>query len=112
MYRFLSGAWDIPFSIPRRGTHLVVGADVGPDNRLYVLERNFTGIGFQSRVRRFNMDGSGEETLLDTANGTHDNLEGISVWRDATGALRITMISDDNFRFFQKTEIVEYQISD
>ena len=112
VYRFLNGVWDIPFDIPRRGTHLVVGADIGPDNRLYVLERNFTGIGFQSRVRRFNMDGSGEETLIDTANGTHDNLEGISVWRDATGALRITMISDDNFRFFQKTEIVEYQISD
>jgi len=112
VYRFLNGAWDIPFTIPRRGAHLVVGADIGPDNRLYVLERNFTGIGFQSRVRRFNMDGSGEETLIDTANGTHDNLEGISVWRDATGALRITMISDDNFRFFQKTEIVEYRISD
>lgn len=112
VYRYKDGKWDIPFNIPRRGNHLVVGADVGPDNRLYLLERHFTGIGFQSRVRRFNLDGSGEETLLDTANGTHDNLEGIAVWRDAEGHIRITMISDDNFKFFQKTEIVEYQIDD
>tara|TARA_R110002051_G_scaffold218784_2_gene282591 strand:+ start:4684 stop:5544 length:861 start_codon:yes stop_codon:yes gene_type:complete len=112
VYRFKGGIWDIPFQIPRRGSHLVVGADIGPDNRLYVLERHFTGIGFKSRVRRFNMDGSGEKTLLDTANGTHDNLEGISVWRDAEDRLRMTMISDDNFKFFQETQIVEYLIND
>ena len=112
VYRFKDGNWDIPFSIPRIGNHLVVGADVGPDNRLYVLERHFTGIGFLSRVRRFELDGTGEETLLDTANGTHDNLEGIAVWQDVDALLRITMISDDNFKFFQKTQIVEYQIDD
>lgn len=112
VYRYKDGTWDIPFNIPRRANHLVVGADIGPDNRLYVLERHFTGIGFLSRVRRFNLDGSGEETLLDTANGTHDNLEGISVWRDNSKQLRMTMISDDNFKFFQKTQIVEYQIND
>lgn len=112
VYRLKDGIWDIPFRIARRGNHLVVGADIGPDNRLYVLERHFTGIGFQSRVRRFDLDGTNEKTILDTINGTHDNLEGISVWRDAENQLRITMISDDNFRFFQRTEIVEYQISD
>ena len=112
VYRLRDGEWDIPFRIPRRGSFLMVGADIGPDERFYVLERHFTGIGFQSRVRRFEMDGTGEETLLETANGTHDNLEGISVWRDAEDHLRMTMISDDNFRFFQQTQIVEYQISD
>ena len=112
VYRFKDDVWDIPFQIPREGNHLVVGADIGPDNRIYVLERLFTGIGFMSRVRRFNLDGTGEEELLNTTNGTHDNLEGISVWRDAESHLRMTMISDDNFKFFQKTEIVEYQIDD
>lgn len=112
VYRFKDGAWDIPFTIPRRGEHLVSGADIGPDNRLYVLERHFTGLGFKTRVRRFDLDGTNEITVLDTTNGTHDNLEGISVWRDAADHLRMTMISDDNFKFFQKTEFVEYQIDD
>ncbi len=112
IYRYKDGTWDIPFHIPRRGNHLAVGADIGPDNRLYILERHFTGIGFQSRVRRFNLDGTAEKTLLDTANGTHDNLEAIGIWQDATDQLRMTLISDDNFKFFQRTEIVEYLIND
>lgn len=110
-YRFRNGAWDIPFSIPRRGAFLIVGADIGPDGRLYILERDFTGFGFRSRVRRFAIDGSSEERLLETHTGTHDNLEGISVWADDTG-LRMTMIADDNFKFFQQTQIVEYRITD
>ena len=110
--RFNGGEWDIPFAIPRRDEHLVSGADIVPDGRLYVLERQFTGFGFKTSVRRFELDGTHETTVLDTANATHDNLEGISVWRDAAGQLRITMISDDNFKFFQQTQIVEYQIDD
>ncbi len=112
VYRFANGTWDIAFGITRIGNHLAVGADIGPDGRFYLLERHFTGLGFQSRVRRFALDGSDEVTLLETANGTHDNLEGISVWRDTNDQLRMTLISDDNFKFFQRTQIVEYQISD
>lgn len=111
VYRYKNGVWDIPFDIPRRGEFLVVGADVGPDGRLYVLERHFTGIGFKSRVRRFGLDGSGEKTLISTITGTHDNLEGISVWNDGKG-LRMTLLSDDNFKFFQRSELVEYPIND
>lgn len=111
VYRFKDGAWDIPFTLPRRGNFLIAGADIGPDGRLYVLERHFTGLGFQSRVRRFDLSGGSEKTLLETRNGTHDNLEGISVWSSPNG-LRMTLISDDNFKFFQRTELVEYAISD
>lgn len=111
VFRLLNGAWDQPFSIPRSGPYLVSGADIGPDGMLYVLERDFVGIGFRSRVRRFAMDGTGEQTLLVVPILTHDNLEGISVWRDAQG-LRMTLISDDNFRRFQRTEFVEYRLTD
>ena len=51
----------------------------------------------------------GVEVLLTTVTGTHDNLEGLTVWKDAAG-LRATMISDDNFRFFQQTQIVDYRL--
>lgn len=111
VYRLRGGVWDIPFSLPRIGPYLVAGADVGPDGMLYVLERDFTGIGFRSRVRRFGLDGSGGDVVLETGTAVHDNLEGIAVWEDA-GGLRLTMISDDNFRWFQRTEVVEYRLTD
>ncbi len=111
VYRLRDGAWDVVFTLPRRGPFLMAGADIGPDGRLYVLERDFVGIGFRSRVRRFEMDGTGEVTLLETGLLTHDNLEGISVWQDGD-ALVMTMISDDNFRSLQRTEIVEYVLTD
>jgi hypothetical protein len=113
VYRY-DGDWTQPFSIPRIGEYLPTAADFGPDGRLYVLEREFHGLrGFQSRVRRFDIGNpAAGETLLETVIGQHDNLEGLSVWRDADGALRLTMISDDNFRFFQSTQIVEYAVPD
>jgi hypothetical protein len=116
VYRYRGGVWDQPFMLPRRGAAVPAGADIGPDGRLYILERQFHGLrGFSSRLRRFTMTETGltaEEVLLTSAPGQHDNLEGITVWRDGTGALRATMISDDNFNPLQRTEIVEYRLPD
>ena len=114
VYRYQREKWTQPFSIPRRGEFLMVGADFGPDGRFYVLERYLSGIfGFRTRVRSFQIKGdtiSDEIEVLQTATGTHDNLEGIAVWRDDTGRIRLTMISDDNFRIYQITEFVEYRL--
>ncbi len=90
-----------------------MGADFGHDGRLYVLERGFNGLGFRTRVRSFDISNGiagDEKVLFNKGIGRHDNLEGISVWRDAAGLIRLTMISDDNFRFLQQTEIVEYAL--
>jgi hypothetical protein len=108
------GSWRVSFTLPRRGGFLAVGADFGPDDALYLLEREFTGFGFKSRVRRFQIENDRvtlEQVLLSTRVFEHDNLEGIAVWRDTSGAIRLTMISDDNFRAFQRTEFVEYRIT-
>lgn len=43
VWRYADGQWSQPFSLPRRGDHLPVGADFGPDGRLYLLERHFNG---------------------------------------------------------------------
>ena len=114
VYRFKNGVWDQPFAVPKRGFFLAVDADIGPDGRFYLLERQFYGLaGFAIRVRRFTYGPDGitsEETLLQSVPGQHDNLEGLSVWRDASGVLRLTMISDDNLLFLQRTEIVEYRV--
>ena len=116
VYRYKNGNWTQPFSVPRRDELLPVGADFGPDGRFYLLERQLRGIfGFQSRVRSFRINGDrleNERLILETATGTHDNLERIAVWRDAGGAIRLTMISDDNFRAFQATEFVEYRLTE
>lgn len=116
VYRYAHGQWSKPFTLPRSGDFLPVGADFGPDGRFYLLERDFRGIfGFRSRVRRFDLTPQGlsrEEVLLVTPSGRHDNLEGLSVWRDDTGATRLTMVSDDNFNRIQRTEIVEYRLTE
>ncbi len=114
VYRYAKGKWSVPFKIPRRGEFLPVGADFGPDGQLYLLEREFNGIfGFSNRVRSFSIVGgklNSEQIVIETGSGKHDNLEGIAVWRDNSDNIRITMISDDNFRTFQRTEIVEYRL--
>jgi hypothetical protein len=99
----------------KRGLGLLA-ADFGPDGRFYVLERDFRARGgFSSRLRRFELgtDGlTGEAILIETPFALHDNLEGLSVWRDDQGVLRATMISDDNFIFVQQTQIFEYRLPD
>lgn len=113
VWRFKGGQWDQPFALPRSGNWLPVGADFGPDGQFYLLERDFFGIGFLSRVRRFQVEGdhvTGGEALLQTRAALHDNLEGIAVWQDEGGAIRLTMISDDNFLWVQRTEFVEYRL--
>ncbi|MBV7380359.1 esterase-like activity of phytase family protein [Maritimibacter dapengensis] len=115
VYRYRDGAWQQPFTLPRRDDFLPVGADIGPDNRFYLLERRLASsqLGFASRVRRFDLGEdalTNEVTLFTSEVRQHDNLEGLAVWQDAFEIIHLTMISDDNFRFFQASEIVEYVV--
>lgn len=116
VWRFQNGRWTLAYFWQGEGPFRPVAADFGPDGRLYVLERAFQGLAFASRLRRFTLPplrdapqslGPGER-IMESAFGTHDNLEGLAVWQDASGALRFTMVADDNFRFFQRSELVEY----
>lgn len=104
-------SWGRAFTLSRDKQFQPVGADIGPDGRLYILERGFNGLGFRTRARSFDIssgEATSEKLLFSRSVGKHDNLEGISVWQDNDGAIRLTMISDDNFRFLQRTEFVEY----
>jgi hypothetical protein len=114
LWRFADGAWSQDVFIEKQGDFLPVAADFGPDDRLYVLERNFLGLGgFASRVRRFDpAQGGAGEVVMESSAGKHDNLEGMAVWRDQDGFTRLTLIADDNFRFFQRTEMTEYRLTD
>lgn len=112
---FQDGAWRKAGTIRRDSRWLSVGADFGPDGRFYLLERDFRGIfGFASRVRRMELTEAGpqnEEILLTSRALQYDNLEGIAVWQD-NGGIRLTLVADDNFLPVQRTEIVEYRLSE
>ncbi len=115
IYSLSKGKWQQTAQISRKEKFKPVGADFGPDGRFYLLERSFNGWAFRSRVRRFDVEGGkfvNEIELLRTIAGMHDNLEGLAVWRDLKGKIRLTMISDDNFRLVQRTEIVEYVVKE
>ncbi len=116
VFRFRNGAWENPYDIQRRDGFYETDADFGPDGRLYLLERKFRWLGgFQTRLRRFTLSDDGilkEETLLTTRFGDLDNMEGLSVWRDARGDTRVTLLSDDNFFPLQRTMLVEFIVKD
>ncbi|MDW3223778.1 MAG: esterase-like activity of phytase family protein [Paracoccaceae bacterium] len=107
--------WDQPFTLALEGGFVPVGGDFGPDEKLYVLERHFTPYGFQSQVRRMDVTANGfenTETILQTPVRQHGNIEGLAVWKDGGGKIRLTMISDDNFLPILPTDIIEYIVNE
>ncbi|MBK0327465.1 esterase-like activity of phytase family protein [Rhodobacteraceae bacterium F11138] len=114
LFLWRDGQWSNPFGLPTDGQFLPVGADFGPHGRFYLLERGFNLFGFRTRVRSWHLTDTGaqgERCELQTSTGTHDNLEGLALWRDDMGRVRLTMIADDNFFFLQRTELVEYALT-
>jgi hypothetical protein len=114
LFTFVNGAWLVAHHIPRRGPFMPVGADFSGDGLFYLLERAATPLGFRSRIRRFDLsaDDLKEETLLTTSPGRYDNLEALSIWKNAAGQTFLTLISDDNFLAIQQTQIVEYELTE
>lgn len=84
------------------------GADFGPDGLLYLLERRVTALGFQARVRQVDMATGSALEVLRTAPSPAPNFEGIGVWQDAAGTLRLTLIADNNFIVFVENRLAEY----
>ncbi|MFV0359088.1 esterase-like activity of phytase family protein [Tropicimonas sp.] len=111
VFRHAGAHWERAFALSRDEGWKAVGADFGPEGRFYLLERWFAGFGFASRIRRFDLTDPAEpipgEVLYRSPPGRHGNLEGIAIWRDDRGRTRATMIADDNFMPFQRSQIVE-----
>ena len=53
-----------------------------------------------------------ETVLLTTRAGQFGNLEGVSLWRDATGRMRATMVADNNFWPFMRMQLVEFVLTE
>jgi hypothetical protein len=114
VWRLEGDKWTTVFHIKRTLGFRPVGADFDARGRLFLLERAFRLIGFQSRICVFSLDAlnSNGEVIWKPAMAEFDNLEGLSVWSDDSGDQWLTLISDDNHRSFQETQIVEFRLTD
>lgn len=114
LYQYADGAWRIVATISRKGPFQPVGADFDANGLLYLLERATTPLGFRSRIRRFDLQAEPVrvQTLLTTGPSRFDNMESISLWQDTSGTTRITLISDDNFLSIQRTQVVEFALTE
>ncbi len=116
VYRRAGREWSVLATLPAQGGMAPVGADVGPDGRLYILYRDFSPLrGFASLLQRHTIGREtvgAAETLLHTGFGQLGNLEGISVWRAADGGLIAAMVSDDNGLFLLEAELIEMHLPD
>lgn len=98
-YRWVNGAVDASFRLPTEGNFRPVAADFGPDGLLYVLEHASDGGGLQIQVRRARVNGraiSTPQVVMRSTPGQFGSLEGLSVFRDWNGRIRLLMVSDDN----------------
>jgi len=78
---------------------------------MYLLERKlFLGLWWQSRIRRFDDATLSDGVVIwESGRGDYDNLEGIAVWRDATGT-RLTLVGDNNSDNAEITQFVELAV--
>ncbi len=109
------------FSIKRHSNYLVTGLAVMPDGKSFVtIERSFSlpylpGMA----IRQFKTADIGKsrpvagKLLFEGRQPSYaiDNMEGIAVHRHKDGKLRLTVISDDNFkRSIQSTLIMQFEM--
>ena len=69
------------------------------------------------RIHRYDLSEDGlpiPETVTELAafesESGIDNMEGIALWRDAKGALRLSLISDNNFNVIQRTLFMDFEV--
>ncbi len=114
----LSGPRTGQFKLARRDGYAATDAAFLPGGDLLVLER-LAVLPFRvgMRIRRIpaaairpgaSVDG---EVLIEADLGYEiDNMEGLSVHRAADGRTVLTLISDDNFAFYQRTLLLEFAL--
>jgi len=104
------------FSLKRTDDFDVSDCAATPDGRLLVLERRFSWLrGLAMRIRSVPFAAIKPGVLVDgpplifADMGTEiDNMEGLSVHRDAAGALVLTLVSDNNFWGLQRTVLLQF----
>ena len=115
---FLIGGVGGVFSLRRTDDFDVSDCAIGPDNRLLVLERRFSWLrGMAIRIRSVPLADikpgalvDGPELIFADMAYQIDNMEGLAVHRDASGATVLTLVSDDNFSPLQRTLLLQFTL--
>jgi hypothetical protein len=108
-----------PFEIVPHDGFDVSSARFLPNGDLLLLERRYTpGWGIAMRLRRIDGDALAVgaaldgEYLLDAGMAYQiDNMEGLAVHQDAAGRTILTIVSDDNHSFLQRTLILQFALA-
>lgn len=112
----VSGPRAGAFAIRRSDDFDVTDADFLPNGDLLILERRVVmPLGVQMRLRRIDARAirpgatlDGPVVLFADMGNQIDNMEGLSVTTDPDGQVRVTLISDDNRSFIQRTLMLEF----
>lgn len=116
---FIIGGGGGVFSLKRTDDFDVSDCAIAPGNRLLVLERRFSWLrGLALRIRSVPLGDikpgvlvDGPELLFADMAYEVDNMEGLAVHRDASGATVLTVISDDNFSPLQRTLLLQFTLN-
>ena len=107
------------FTVKRRDDFDISDCTVLPGGDILLLERRFSLLrgGIAMRLRRLQLADIKPGALVDgpplfeaDMGYNIDNMEGISTHRTAAGDLILTMISDDNFSFLQRTIMLQFRL--
>lgn len=104
------------FTVKRRDDFDISDCAIAPSGDLLLLERRFSWTtGVAIRIRRIALASVAPGAVVDGPLLLHadmgyeiDNMEGLSVHRDADNALVLTLISDDNFSLLQRTLLLQF----
>jgi hypothetical protein len=91
-----------------------------PDGDILLLERRFSiELGVAMRLRRIPREeiragGLADGPVLMEADLTYqiDNMEALDVWRREDGAIMVSLMSDDNQNFLQRTLYLEFRLTE
>jgi hypothetical protein len=107
------------FTVKRLDDFDISDCTVLPGGDILLLERRFSLLrgGIAMRLRRLHLADIRPGALVDGPQLFEadmgyqiDNMEGISTHRTAAGELILTMVSDDNFSFLQRTILLQFKL--
>jgi hypothetical protein len=116
----IGGPMPGSFAVKRSADYDISDAALLPGGDLLVLERKFSwSSGLAIRIRRIALADIEAGALVDGAvlieadlGYEIDNMEGLSVHRNAGGETVLTLISDDNFSIMQRTLLLQFALAE